>query len=132
MSPEADIETMQNDRIDDANPCLSCGACCAHFRVSFYFGELAGQPGGWVPVELTAKVNDFYAAMKDAESCKGRCVALRGEIGEAGVSCSIYPNRPTPCREFEAWEKDGTPNPDCQRLREQRGLPALRPRAYLR
>ncbi|MEG6657786.1 YkgJ family cysteine cluster protein, partial [Pseudomonas aeruginosa] len=21
------------------NPCLTCGACCAHFRVSFYWGE---------------------------------------------------------------------------------------------
>lgn len=108
------------------NPCLSCGACCACFRVSFYFGELAGQPGGWVPVELTSKVNDFRAAMKGSES-GGRCVALRGEVGKAGVSCSIYQHRPTPCREFDAWLEDGTPNPDCQRLRAQRGLPALLP-----
>ncbi len=107
------------------NPCLSCGACCAHFRVSFYFGELQGQPGGWVPVELTSKVNDFRAAMKGTESGNGRCVALRGDVGKAGIHCAIYENRPTPCREFEAWQADGTPNPDCQRLRLQRGLAPL-------
>lgn len=104
---------------------MSCGACCAHFRVSFYFGELAGETGGWVPIELTSKVNDFRAAMKGTETGNGRCVALRGTVGQAGVSCSIYENRPTTCREFNAWQADGTPDPECQRLRAQRGLPAL-------
>ena len=35
-----------------ANPCLDCGACCAHFRVSFYIGELAGENGGQVPLDV--------------------------------------------------------------------------------
>ena len=81
--------------------------------------------GGWVPVELTSKVNDFRAAMKGTEAGHGRCVALRGEPGKGGVSCSIYQNRPTPCREFDAWLPDGKPNPDCQRLRAQLGLKPL-------
>ena len=110
-----------------ANPCLSCGACCAQFRVSFYFGELAGQPGGWVPLELTSKVNDFRAAMKGTEKGEGRCTALRGEVGSSGIHCAIYEQRPTPCREFVPWRTDGTPDADCQRLRLQRGLPALQP-----
>ncbi|HXA47880.1 MAG TPA: YkgJ family cysteine cluster protein [Burkholderiaceae bacterium] len=114
---------------DDNNPCMSCGACCAYFRVSFYFGELAGQSGGWVPVELTSKVNDFRVAMKGTEAGKSRCIALRGEVGYAGVSCSIYENRPSTCREFNAWQADGSPDPECQRLRALRGLPALRPQA---
>jgi Fe-S-cluster containining protein len=113
---------------DESNPCLSCGACCAHFRVSFYFGELDSQPGGWVPVALTRKMNDFRAAMTGTENGSGRCAALRGELGQAGVQCSIYPQRPSPCREFEAWQADGTPNPDCQRLRNARGLSPLAPR----
>ena len=113
---------------DEANPCLSCGACCAHFRVSFYFGELQGQPDGWVPLELTSKVNDFRAAMKGTEAGNGRCIALRGEVGQAGVHCAIYQHRPTPCREFVAWFPDGTPNPDCRRLREARGLAPLQHR----
>jgi hypothetical protein len=30
------------------NPCVSCGACCAHFRVSFYWAEADDAPGGIV------------------------------------------------------------------------------------
>jgi Fe-S-cluster containining protein len=114
-----------------ASPCTSCGACCAHFRVSFYFGELESQPGGWVPIALTSKVNHFRAAMKGTESGACRCVALRGELGKPGVTCSIYPQRPSPCREFSAWDEDGRPSPNCQRLRTALGLPALEPRLPL-
>lgn len=110
------------------NPCIACGACCAYFRVSFYCGEIAGGSGGFVPAEMTSKVNDVIACMKGTEFGKGRCVALAGELGKAGIRCSIYPNRPTTCREFETWRHDGTPNPDCQRLREKIGLPPLRSR----
>lgn len=120
--------TQEDANHGEENPCLSCGACCAHFRVSFYFGELQGQPGGWVPLELTSKVNDFRAAMKGTEAGNGRRVALRGDVGKPGVHCAIYQERPTPCREFEAWLPDGTPNPDCQRLREARGLAPLQHR----
>jgi uncharacterized protein len=109
------------------NPCISCGACCAHFRISFYCGELTGGLGGFVPVELTSKVNETFACMKGTEAGGGRCIALVGEIGQPGIGCTIYPNRPTPCREFEVWLEDGTPNPHCQRLRAQRGLPPLAP-----
>jgi Fe-S-cluster containining protein len=121
------LETLQVEAT--GNPCLACAACCAHFRVSFYFGELAGQPGGWVPVELTTKVNDFRAAMKGTEKGEGRCIALRGEVGESGAHCAIYQSRPSTCREFDPWFADGTPNPDCQRMRVQRGLTALNPKS---
>jgi Fe-S-cluster containining protein len=116
---------------DPDNPCLSCGACCAHFRVSFYFGELDSQPGGWVPIALTRQINHFRAAMRGTESGAGRCAALGGEVGQPGVSCAIYTLRPSPCREFSAWEEDGTPSPQCQRLRIGLGLPALKPRPAL-
>lgn len=109
------------------NPCIACGACCALFRVSFYCGELTGGSGGVVPAELASKVNDFVACMKGTESGNGRCIALVGELGKQGISCSIYPNRPTTCREFANWLADGTPNPDCQRLRAGLGLTPLLP-----
>lgn len=109
------------------NPCTACGACCAHFRVSFYCGELAGGSGGFVPAHMTSKLNNVMACMKGTEAGNGRCVALVGTLGKDGISCSIYPNRPTPCREFAVWLQDGTPNPDCQRLRVRIGLPPLRP-----
>ncbi len=109
------------------NPCIACGACCAHFRVSFYCGELTGGSGGFVPEHLASKVNNVMACMKGTEAGNGRCIALVGELGQTGIGCSIYPDRPTPCREFAAWQQDGTPDPDCQRLRAGIGLPPLHP-----
>jgi len=108
------------------NPCLSCGACCAHFRVSFYCGEIAdGSGAGMVPPELVTQVGPLRAAMKGTEYGYGRCVALSGEVGSPTVHCTIYPLRPSPCREFEPWLADGTPEPDCQRARARFGLPPL-------
>lgn len=109
------------------NPCIACGACCSYFRVSFYCGELTGGSGGFVPADMATKVNDVMACMKGTEAGNGRCIALVGELGKSGISCSIYPNRPTPCREFAVWQEDGSPNPHCQRLRANIGLPPLRP-----
>lgn len=79
------------------NPCLACGACCAFFRVSFYWGETVTAMGGRVPVELTDDLNDFRRCMKGTDSARPRCVALVGTIGES-VRCTIHPDRPTPCR----------------------------------
>jgi uncharacterized protein len=114
------------------NPCLSCGACCQHFRVSMYMGELASLPGGTVPDELVSTVNPVMVCMKGTEAGNGRCVALRGTVGQPGIRCEIYGARPTPCREYRVWADDGTPNPDCQRLRKNLNLPPLQRRAALR
>ena len=108
------------------NPCLSCGACCAHFRVSFYWGEIATADGeGTVPPELVVQVGPLRAAMKGTETSQSRCIALKGDVGCSGVHCSIYEQRPSPCREFDAWLPDGQPDPDCQRVRAKYGLPPL-------
>lgn len=98
------------------NPCLSCGACCRHFRVSFYYGELDTQPGGTVPADMTKQVSPFRACMKGTEH-GGRCIAL-GEDGH----CDIYANRPSVCREFPVFMPDGTMNADCLRLRAIYGV----------
>jgi Fe-S-cluster containining protein len=111
---------------DESNPCLSCGACCQHFRISMYIGEMASHPGGTVPDELVSKVNPVIACMKGTEAGGGRCISLQGEIGKPGIGCAIYANRPTPCREYRVWMDDGSPNPDCQRLRAKIGLTPLR------
>ncbi len=117
--------TASND-LAMGNPCLSCGACCAHFRVSFYCGEIAdGNGAGMVPPELVSQVGPLRAAMKGTEHGFGRCTALRGDVGCAGVHCSIYELRPSPCRDFEPWLQDGSPEPDCQRARARFGLPPL-------
>lgn len=77
-----------------------------------------------MPVGLTEQVNIYLRAMVGTHPNPKRCIALEGELGKS-VRCSIYPQRPTPCREFPAWEADGTPNPSCTQARTKLGLPAL-------
>lgn len=117
------------DALDDTNPCTDCGACCQHFRISFYFGELDSMPQGFVPTDLTSKLNDHYACMKNTESGGKPCIALQPGFGpgKQSLGCSIYENRPSVCREYQVWMDDGTPNPHCQTLRAQIGLPLLTP-----
>jgi Fe-S-cluster containining protein len=99
-----------------SNPCLTCGACCAYYRISFYRDECSEAPGGIVPVAYTEKVHEHMVCMKGTNSYPPRCAALRGEVGKE-VSCAIYENRPSPCREFNEYELDGTPNTRCFKLR---------------
>lgn len=66
--------------------------------------------------------------MKVTDYRDRRCISLRGEVGKPGIHCATYQQRPSPCREYEAWLDDGSPNPDCQRLRVERGLAPLLPR----
>jgi Fe-S-cluster containining protein len=112
--------------MDDFNPCLSCGVCCAHFRVSFYWAETDPFLGGVVPVELTEDINDRFKCMRGTNCKQPRCVALQGEVGTQ-VSCAIYENRPTTCRDFPLWMEDGQINPECQRIRVLHGLPPVDP-----
>ena len=81
------------------NPCLSCGACCAHFRVSFYWKEAEPSEGGTVPQTLTEDISTFRSCMRGTNQPKPYCVALQGKIGK-DVRCSIYLLRPSTCREF--------------------------------
>ena len=88
-----------------SNPCFDCGQCCQHFRVSFYHGEIEGNGVGIVPAELTTKLTDHLACMKGTEKGGAPCIALR-HTKEEGWRCSIYENRPTPCREFNIFNDD--------------------------
>ncbi|EPO5264480.1 YkgJ family cysteine cluster protein [Providencia rettgeri] len=107
-------------------PCVSCGACCAYFRVSFYWAE-AESGGGVVPQHLTEQITPFMSCMHGTNQKQNtRCTALEGTIGEC-VSCSIYAQRPTPCREFEQSWQDGVYNEACDRARAAHGLPPLEP-----
>lgn len=101
------------DMAGEDNPCAGCGACCRHFRVSFYHGELDTQPGGYVPAELTTQITPFRACMKGTEAGHGRCIAQQDD-----GRCAIYENRPSVCREFPVFTEDGSMNPECVRLRE--------------
>ena len=110
----------------DDNPCTHCGACCAYFRVSFYWAE-AESGGGTVPQQLTEQITPLMSCMLGTNQKKQtHCIALDGNIGEC-VSCSIYAQRPTPCREFEQSWHNGIYNEACDRARAAYGLPPLQP-----
>lgn len=47
-----------------------------------------------------------------------------GEIGQS-VSCAIYLDRPSPCREFDQSGENGVRNEACDRARARYGLPPL-------
>ena len=104
------------------NPCNGCSACCRHFRVSFYHGEMDTQPGGHVPADMTAQLTPFRACMKGTESGQSSCIAL-----QADGRCGIYTHRPSVCREFPVFMADGSFNPECVRLRALHGIAAWEP-----
>lgn len=105
------------------HPCRTCGACCARFRVSFYWGEGDDAHGG-VPAERTVAISPFLRAMKGTEKHPPRCEALEGTLG-VHVGCAIYDQRPPPCREFEPSYENGVPNPGCDAARIRIGLRPL-------
>ncbi|MBU2489552.1 MAG: YkgJ family cysteine cluster protein [Proteobacteria bacterium] len=109
-----------------ANPCLACGACCAHFRASFYWAETDDATPGGVPAAMTEKLNDFFLIMRGTRGPEPRCEALLGDIG-AGVRCSIYERRASICREFPPSWEDGVQNPRCDQARAAWGLTPLAP-----
>ncbi|WP_184597222.1 YkgJ family cysteine cluster protein [Pseudomonas nitroreducens] len=103
-----------------SNPCTSCGACCSHFRVSFFWGETASA-GGTVPDELVTSISPHRVAMAGTDQKPARCVALKGEVGSC-VACTIYEQRSAPCREFDASWEHGEHNARCDAARAAHGL----------
>ena len=106
------------------NPCIACGACCAFYRVSFYWADADSAAGGVIPEELTERISPHLAAMKGTGTPKSRCVALQGTIGKQ-VFCSIYSQRPSVCRSFTAAGENSAPNELCDKARAGWGMPPL-------
>ncbi|TXI50668.1 MAG: YkgJ family cysteine cluster protein [Lysobacter sp.] len=99
-----------------SHPCLSCGACCAAYRVSLHWSEAEPSLGGVVPVALTEVLDAHQRCMRGTWSKQPRCVALEGDIG-GRTHCTIYDARPSACRELRMSWEDGAPNPQCDRAR---------------
>jgi Fe-S-cluster containining protein len=108
--------------------CQSCGACCAFFKVSFHWTETSRQ-SHHVPERLTAQVTQYTNSMNGTEKEVCRCTALVGVVGES-ASCSIYENRPSPCRNFKASFEDGTRSDGCDTARLAKGLSVLTPLSW--
>jgi hypothetical protein len=108
------------------HPCLSCGACCATYRVALHWSEADPALGGTVPVELTEPLRRHELAMRGTSAGRPRCVALEAEIGVRS-RCGIHPRRPSACREVQASWESGAPSPQCDRARLAHGLAPLTP-----
>ncbi len=121
------------------HPCQKCGACCAKWRVVFYWREAEPPLPGWspadqspseerppVPRRFTEDCGQWIRCMKGTDSKHQlRCEALTGRIGDQ-VACSIYDRRPSPCRAFEASFEGGRHQPRCDEARAAHGLSPLR------
>ena len=103
--------------MSSTHPCLTCGACCASFRVDFSVEETQEQ-GGCVPDGLVVSVTDYTSRMRGTDHASPRCAALTGKIGEK-AACGIYEWRPSPCREFEAGSDA------CNRARARHRMPPV-------
>ncbi|HEY4530095.1 MAG TPA: YkgJ family cysteine cluster protein [Luteimonas sp.] len=107
------------------HPCLSCGACCAYFRVSFHWSEADPALGGQVPPELTVPLRNHEVAMRGtAGGADPRCIALDAEIGQRS-RCSIHPVRPQACRDVPASWEFGAPSRQCDNARIAHGMAPL-------
>ena len=106
-----------NSSTKKSHPCLTCGACCAAFRVDFSIYETQ-EYGGRVPQGLAEPITDSLCRLRGTDYARPRCAALSGTVGER-VACGIYEWRPSPCREFAAGSDA------CNRVRQRQGLPAL-------
>jgi Fe-S-cluster containining protein len=111
------------------HPCLRCGACCACYRVAFYWAETAPHTPDGIPEALTAKLDPLRVAMRGTDQPTPRCVVLRGTVG-VDAHCGDYQRRPSPCHELQpAWET-GQPSPQCDRARLRHGMTPLQPRDW--
>ena len=111
---------------DKLHPCQKCGACCASFRVSFYWREAESkEQNNAVPQGHWVDTTSQLRSMKGTDvKHSPKCVALKGRIGHF-VNCEIYENRPSPCRRFKASYEDGQNVPRCDEAREKHGLRPL-------
>ena len=100
---------------EDLHPCNSCGACCAHFRVSFHWLE-ASQRG--LPGDSLIPVTPHLVCLPGTAAAPVRCSFLEGSIGNR-TSCSVYACRPSPCREVMPGDAQ------CRKARAAHGLPPL-------
>ena len=105
------------------NPCSSCGACCAAFRVDFPSDEMHAA-GGSVPDGLADEIRIGTYRMRGTDYAQPRCAALQGQVGVAAW-CGIHEFRPQVCRDFAPLASHGRFDDVCNRARRSHGLPAL-------
>lgn len=104
--------------------CLNCGACCAAFRVDFHRDDLSSPLKNGVPEHMVVPLTPTLVRMLGTDDAPPRCIALAGEVGR-DACCSIYRERPGPCRDFAPLAPLGIGDDACDRARRRYGLPPL-------
>ncbi|MCD9027790.1 YkgJ family cysteine cluster protein [Luteimonas sp. BDR2-5] len=112
-----------------SHPCLTCGACCAYFRVSFHWSEADPGLGGRVPLALTEPLRTHERVMRGTSQAHPRCIALDADIGRYS-RCTIHPVRPSVCEAVPASLEFGERSGQCDRSRAAHGLPLLSERDW--
>ena len=77
-----------------------------------------------MPVELTVPVTARLYRMRGTDAAPPRCAALEGVVGQE-VRCTIYAQRPGPCRDFAPYAGFGIGDDACDAARRRHGLPPL-------
>ena len=92
--------------MDAALDCRSCGACCVNLPSNraqgfMYWVEIADGDRILRRPDLvkTLVTRDPAGVAHLRVAHDGRCLSLRGPIG--AVTCGIYRERPSPCRNVE-------------------------------
>ena len=111
------------------HPCLSCGACCATFRVSMHWSETDPNLGGVVPAELTEPLDAHQVCMRGTWAKAPRCIALDAVIGQYS-RCTIHAQRPQACRLVQASWEFGSADAQCDKARAGHGLKPLTPQDW--
>jgi uncharacterized protein len=114
MTTSSGVATANAAATSDS-PCKRCGACCASFRVSFYWRDANATH---LPEALFQQLTPHLACMAGTNGAEPRCDALEGQVG-ATVRCRAYDQRPSPCREVTIGDEK------CLRARQRYGLGAL-------
>ena len=96
--------------------------------VAFTAEESGGAGSKYFSAQMNPEkaVAMFNIEMIGTDSKPCRCTALSGEVGRQ-VACTLYAQRSSTCREFEASWEHGEHNPSCDAARAAYGLPALTP-----
>ena len=102
--------------------CQACGACCVNMPANraqgvTYWVELSPSDRLLTRRDLLRKhvTYDRQGVPHLRMAPDGRCLALHGDLGD-DVTCSIYRDRPSPCRRVQAGDET------CLRSRAAHGI----------
>ena len=102
------------NRWEEALDCHHCGACCRQGYDSVTISRR--DPIRQTHPHLIVDRGNYLEVLRDGSACTALQYKLHNDDSEKTYQCTIYPNRPQPCRELE---KSG---PHCLSARQRTNL----------